>query len=131
MKLSNISAVGEPEDQLGPDRGVAKYVAELCGFPRRVVTAIGETAIGDLKTRPDYAVTVRNAQVGFIEIKAPGKGADPRRFRNEHDKAQWQKLQCLPNVVYTDGNEFSLWRDGQIVGAVVRLEGDVALSGNG
>jgi hypothetical protein len=39
------------------------------------------------------------------------------------------KLQSIPNLVYTDGNEFSLWRSGELVGSVVRLIGDVQTSG--
>ena len=50
---------------------------------------------------------MRNALIGFIEVKAPGKGADPRRFTDDHDKKQWQKLKSLPNLIYTDGNGFS------------------------
>ncbi|MGH9198225.1 MAG: N-6 DNA methylase, partial [Acidimicrobiia bacterium] len=46
-----------------------------------------------------------------------------------HDKAQWEKLHSLPNLIYTDGNEFSLWRDGELVDAVVRLSGDIESSG--
>ena len=66
---------------------------------------------------------------GFIEVKAPGKGADPRKFSDPHDKAQWEKLKSLPNLLYTDGNAFSLWRDGELVGQVVQLEGDIETSG--
>ena len=91
--------------------------------------AVGESAIAALKTRPDYAITLRNALVGFIEIKAPGKGADPRRFRG-HDKEQWEKLQSLPNLLYTDGNQFSLFRSGQLEGNVVFLKGDIETSGS-
>ena len=68
--------------------------------------------------------------IGFIEVKAPGKGADPRRFQDKHDKEQWSKLQTLPNLIYTDGNAFSLWRSGELEGQVVHLEGDVATAGN-
>ena len=91
--------------------------------------AVGETSLADLKTRPDYAVARRNALIGFIEVKAPGKGADPRRFQDKHDKEQWAKLQTLPNLIYTDGNAFSLWRNGELEGKVVHLEGDVATAG--
>jgi hypothetical protein len=69
------------------------------------------------------------ALVGFIEVKAPGKGADPRRFKDPHDKDQWERLKSLPNLLYTDGNAFSLWRDGKLEGAVVHLEGNVETSG--
>ena len=97
-KLSNPGASGAPEDQL-----------------RAPLEALGAN-LADLKTRPDYAVTRQDALIGFIEVKAPGKGADPRRFRDSHDKEQWAKLQTLPNLIYTDGNGFSLWRNGILEG---------------
>ncbi|HUY33451.1 MAG TPA: type ISP restriction/modification enzyme [Pirellulales bacterium] len=129
-KLANIAATGEPEDQLrAPLERLLADLAEVCGLPQGVVTAVGESSLSQLKTRPDYAVTVRDALVGFIEVKAPGKGADPRRFREVHDKGQWEKLASLPNLMYTDGNEFSLWRSGQLAGSVVRVQGDVETSG--
>ena len=62
--------------------------------------------------------------VGFVEVKAPGKGADPRRFKG-HDKEQWEKLHSLPNLIYTDGNAFSLWQEGELVGPMIRLVDDV------
>jgi len=130
-KLANVAARGEPEDQLrAPLERLLRDLAKLCNFPEKVFAAVGESSLADLKTRPDYAVTLRNALVGFIEVKAPGKGADPRRFKDPHDKQQWAKLQSLPNLVYTDGNEFSLWRSGELVGSVVKLLGDVSASGN-
>ncbi|HTU25659.1 MAG TPA: type ISP restriction/modification enzyme, partial [Pirellulales bacterium] len=59
---------------------------------------------------------------------APGKGADPHRYKG-HDKEQWEKLQSLPNLLYTDGNSFSLWQNGELVGSILTLEGDVETSG--
>ena len=129
-KLHNLGATGEPEDQLrAPLEGLIDDLAELCRFPRNAVAAVGESSISELKTRPDYAITVRNVLAGFVEIKAPGKGADPRRFRG-HDKEQWEKLQSLPNLIYTDGNQFSLWRSGQLEGSILTLRGDVETSGS-
>lgn len=129
-KLANPAAKGEPEDQLrAPLEHLVVDLAECCGFPRNAVAAVGESSLSDLKTRPDYAITVRNALAGFIEVKAPGKGADPRKFKDRHDKGQWEKLQSLPNLIYTDGNEFSLWRNGEIEGALVRLTGDIEKAG--
>lgn len=87
------------------------------------------STLAELKTRPDFAVAVSKALVGFIEVKAPGKGADPRKFDDPHDKEQWDKLKSLPNLVYTDGNAFSLWRDGKLASDIVRLEGSVDTSG--
>jgi hypothetical protein len=130
-KLSNPSATGAPEDQLrAPFEALLKDLAALCNLPANEVTAVGETSISDLKTRPDYAVTVRNALAGHIELKAPGKGADPRKFKDAHDKGQWERLRSLPNLIYTDGNEFSLWQSGELVGTIVRLIGDIESSGS-
>jgi hypothetical protein len=129
-KLANPAARGEPEDQLrAPLEHLVVDLAECCGFPRNAITAVGESSLSEMKTRPDYAITVRKALVGFIEVKAPGKGADPRKFKDRHDKGQWEKLQSLPNLIYTDGNEFSLWRNGEIKGALVRLTGSIETAG--
>ena len=119
---------GEPEDQLrNPLEVLLRAVAEIVGLDVTYLAVIGETSLSDLKTRPDFAVTYRNALVGFVEVKAPGKGADPRRFKG-HDKEQWERLKALPNLIYTDGNAFSLWRSGDIEGKVVQLETSLSSS---
>src|SRR5450432_2594605 len=130
-KLSNPAAIGQPEDQLrAPFEHLLADLAELSRLPKSAVAAVGESSIGALKTRPDYAITVHNALVGFVELKAPGKGADPRKFKDPHDKSQWEKLRSLPNLMYTDGNNFSVWQDGQLVDSVVPLVGDIETSGD-
>lgn len=130
-KLSNPSATGQPEDQLrAPFEQLLADFAELCNLQKAAVTPVGESSVSELKTRPDYAVTVHNALVGFVELKAPGKGADPRKFKDVHDKAQWEKLHSLPNLIYTDGNAFSLWQDGELFDSVVTLTGDIESSGS-
>ena len=129
-KLASIAIEGAPEDQLrAPLESLVRDLAEIGGLPAASVRLVGETTLAALKTRPDFAVTVGNALVGFIEVKAPGKGADPRKFNDPHDKEQWDKLKSLPNLIYTDGNTFSLWRDGKLASDIVRLEGNVESSG--
>lgn len=129
-KLSNPAIAGAPEDQLrGPLEVLMADLAEIAGHAPGAVSVVGETTLSEDRTRPDYAVTVRKALVGFIEVKAPGKGANPRTFRDRHDKSQWERLKSLPNLLYTDGNSFGLWRDGERVGDVIRLDGDVESSG--
>ena len=129
-KLANPAISGSPEDQLrSPLETLIQNLAEIAGLPAGTVHLVGETTQSDLKTRPDYAAIVSKALVGFIEVKAPGKGADPRKFSDPHDKAQWDKLKALPNLLYTDGNTFSLWRDGKLQGEIVHLEGDVETAG--
>jgi hypothetical protein len=128
--LANPAVSGEPEDQLrAPLVRLFGDLAELCGFKREWLAAVGESSLSTLKTRPDFAVTLRNVLVGFVEVKAPGKGADPRRYKG-HDKEQWEKLQSLPNLLYTDGNSFSLWQNGELVGSIVTLDGDIETSGD-
>ena len=129
-KLDNAAISGAPEDQLrAPIEGLIYDIGEFLGLPRRQIAAVGETSLADLKTRPDYAVTLNSALVGFIEVKAPGKGADPRRFTDKHDREQWEKLQTLPNLIYTDGNAFSLWRNGDLAGKILALDGDIETVG--
>jgi hypothetical protein len=129
--LSNLAVAGQPEDQIrAPFEYLLGEFAQICRFPQGTVAAVGESSVGHLKTRPDYAVSVHNALVGFIELKAPGKGADPRKFKDPHDKAQWEKLRALPNLLYTDGNAFSLWQNGELVDSVVSLIGDIETAGN-
>src|SRR6266852_5445274 len=129
-KLAKIAIEGAPEDQLrAPLEALIRDLAAAGGLPVGSVHLIGETTLADLKTRPDFAVTLSNALIGFIEVKAPGKGADPRQFEDPHDKEQWNKLKSLPNLIYTDGNAFSLWRDGKPAGKIVHLKGNVETSG--
>ncbi len=128
-KLANVGASGQPEDQLrSPFESLLQDMAVLTALSG-VVEAVGESSVASLKTRPDYAVTVRNALVGFVELKAPGKGADPRKFKDPHDKDQWERLRSLPNLLYTDGNSFSLWQNGELASPVLTLFGDVESAG--
>ena len=113
-KLDNPAISGAPEDQLrAPLERLFHELAALGGLAPAGLSLVGETTLSQMQTRPDYAVIVNNALVGFIEVKAPGKGSDPRKFADPHDKGQWGKLRSLPNLVYTDGNGFSLWRNGE------------------
>lgn len=124
------SSDGQPEDQLrGPLDMLIKALAAAAGLPADKVVLSGEVSLAESNARPDYAVDVHGALVGFIEVKKPGKGADPRRFSDPHDKAQWAKLKALPNLLYTDGDSFALWRDGALVGDVIRLNGGVDSAG--
>ena len=76
-----------------------KGLGKLSGLARGPVTLVGEISLAHLSSRPDFAVEIQNALIGFIEVEAPGKGADPRRFNDEHDKKQWAKRKLLPNPV--------------------------------
>ena len=103
-KLSSPAITGAPEDNIrAPLEELITALAIAAGQQPGWVTLVGESTLSALGTRPDYAVTVRSALTGFIELKAPGKGADPRKFSDPHDKRQWQKLKSLPNLLFSDG----------------------------
>lgn len=117
---------GWQEDQLrGPLENMVRAVGRGLGLE---VTLTGEVPLVDLNARPDYAVTVGGALVGFIELKKPGTRADPSAFTGRN-AAQWEKLRLLPNVLLSDGEEFALFRNGQTVGDVARMKGSVRSAG--
>jgi hypothetical protein len=117
---------GWQEDQLrGPLESLVRTVSRSLGLE---VTLIGEVPLVDIDARPDYAVEVGGALVGYVELKKPGTQADPEVFTGRN-AAQWEKLRLLPNVLLTDGNEFSVYQNGQRVGDMARMRGSVHTSG--
>lgn len=53
---------------------------------------------------------------GYVELKAPGKNIDPASFtKKSHEYKQWQRLRNLPNLLYTNGTEWRLYRYGKPV----------------
>lgn len=117
---------GAPEDQLrAPIENLVKAVG---GALKKKIVAKGESRLPGQLGRPDYAVMVDGLLTGYIELKEPGKGADPDKYTG-HDREQWKRFQSLPNIIYTDGNEWALYRDGQRVGSSVMLSGSVTTLG--
>lgn len=63
---------GSPEDHLrGPFERMLTAIGGSLGL---AVTTIGETHLPDLSIRPDFAVDVNGARVGYVELKRPGQG---------------------------------------------------------
>ncbi|WCD87243.1 hypothetical protein KPP03845_103618 [Streptomyces xanthophaeus] len=89
------------------------------------LTAHGQYTIKKLKARPDFAITIDAKIIGHVELKAPGKGVDPSKWSaNSHDREQWEKIKVLPNLLYTDGYEWALYREGVQVGPTARFVGN-------
>ena len=128
-KLTDVYAMPmhfNQEDQLkGPMSALVERLGVRLGLVVATATEIQEKEIFG---RPDMGVTVGGLLTGHIELKAPGKGADPKKFKGQ-DKAQWEKFRDLPNLLYTDGNEWALFRNGERMGKLLRLSGDVATDG--
>ena len=97
---------------------------DLNVVPKRTVK-IGvdaEERIGD----PDFSVYNKAGRLVLcVELKAPHKRWDPRRFPKGHDRDQWERYKRLPNVIYTNGAKWSLWRAGEPEGPVVTVCDDI------
>ncbi|HMO57563.1 MAG TPA: hypothetical protein PKC19_09420 [Roseiflexaceae bacterium] len=118
----------QPEDQLKPP---VKVLIESTGQElHQNVILRSESQVTGLRGRPDFGTDADGVLCGYIELKAPGLGARPQRFTRTSDNGkQWEKFKSLPNLIYTDGNEWSLFRTGEQVGSTVRLAGDVTADG--
>lgn len=77
--------------------------------------------------RPDVAVEVGGLLCGYVELKAPGTGVTKTALRGRNS-AQFKRFGSLPNLVYTDGNDWALYREGGQEQRVT-LSGDVTLDG--
>ncbi|MCA1715433.1 MAG: N-6 DNA methylase [Actinobacteria bacterium] len=115
---------GQPEDQLKPP--VVEFLRECGAAMNSNVSSKLESAVEGIG-RPDVAVDTDGLLCGYVELKAPGTGANTSRFKG-HNKEQWKKFASLPNLVYTDGNEWILYRTGERK-ARVALSGDVSSDG--
>ena len=124
-KMTQITQ-GEREDQLrAPFENFMVSVANTLGWN---VVCTGETPLPDRLGRPDYAVHLNKLLAGYVELKATGIGADAKTFKG-HNRNQFKRFSGNPNILYTDGNEWALYRDGQLIDKIVKLSGDIASVG--
>ena len=115
----------QPEDQLkAPVGELLLATGKLTGLE---VSWRFEVHPDDVDGRPDIGVTVGGLLNGLVELKRPGLGARPEHFTG-HNRAQWERFKALPNLIYTDGAEWSLYRSGQLI-LRVRVAADVSQGG--
>lgn len=125
-KFSLASVSFGAEDQLkSPIENLLKSAANILNSSIVVVTEVREKV---LSGRPDMGITMNGLLMGHIELKAPGKGADPNKLKGD-DKQQWEKFKSLPNLIYTDGNSWGLYRTGEKVGKIIKFSGDITAKG--
>ena len=118
-----LPASGAPEDRLrAPFEALMAEAGAALGHD---VACAGEARLPDRLGRPDFAIHRNGLLAGYAELKAPGKGADSRRFRGR-DREQFKRFSAVPNMLYGDGSEWALYRGGARVGGLVRLSGDAA-----
>ena len=117
---------GSPEDQLrAPFEGLLSAYGRALGID---VVCSGEPVLPNRLGRPDFAVSCNGALAGYVELKAPGSGADKSRFRGRN-REQFQRFSAIPNILYADGDEWALYRHGERSGRIVKLAGSIVEEG--
>lgn len=117
---------GEPEDQLRAP--FETFIKEAGQALEKSIVSKGETRLPGRLGKPDYGILVSGLLAGYVELKAPGIGAQPERFKS-HNREQWKRFRRLPNLIYCDGNDWGLYRNGERIRPIVRLSGDVVTDG--
>lgn len=109
-KFANLYG-GQPEDQLKTPIGT--LLTALGPLVNSDITWRTEVHEDDVHGRPDIGVVVNGLLCGHIELKAPDVGARPETFKGDNRK-QFERFKALPNLIYTDGSEWSLYRSGEL-----------------
>ena len=110
-----VDSRSNPEDQLkAPVTTFLEDASAAFGRKVNVFTEHRQVA-GDAVegVRLDMAVKGAKGQLlGHVELKAPGKSANPYRGVGwtKHDRQQWSKLSNHPNLIYSNGWEWTLLR---------------------
>ncbi len=119
--------IAQPEDQLkAPVGELLKALGRIAG---NAVDYRTEVQADDVEGRPDIGVTLNGQLIGLIELKAPGTGAQPETFSG-HNAEQWKRFRGFPNLIYTDGAEWSLYQDGNgEIRSRVRISNDIRAGG--
>ena len=97
-----------------PCRKLLEVLLQAFGYAGH--TVVDKTAVraGRRVGVPDLSVYDPNGRLRLcVELKAPGKGADPTRFVTAHDARQWRCYKSLPNLIYTDGGDWALYHNGR------------------
>jgi hypothetical protein len=118
----------QPEDQLKAPVGALIVAAGKAAGLLLVIR--NETRIAGIGGRPDLGVNSERTPIGNIELKAMGAGAEPEKFKDKRSREQFENFKKLPNLLYTDGRDWALYRnDGEQQGPTVRLSSDPTHSG--
>ncbi|MEU3979048.1 type ISP restriction/modification enzyme [Streptomyces sp. NPDC026672] len=123
-----LSAAGGPESSIrAPLETLLRTVGER--HQHHEVAWHDEYRIPDLGVRPDYAVSENGTITGYIELKKPGLPVDPATF-SKANREQWDKLRDLPNLLYSNGTEWRLFRHGEQIGEPVHFTGTLKTAGD-
>lgn len=90
--LPTSLGTAQPEDQL------KRPIQDIIESSAAGVVTQTEVRLQEVAGRPDIGVKVQGLLCGYIELKAPGHGANPKKFRGR-DKAQWDRFKVIPNLL--------------------------------
>ncbi len=125
---AKFASLGKSEKEAQLSSPVETLVTQVAGELGSKVILRRETRVAEIGGRPDFGVDIEGALCGYIELKAPGFGARPDKFKGR-DKEQWTKFKSLPNLIYTDGSEWTLFQAGEQK-QTFKLAGDAAFDGD-
>ena len=115
----------QPEDQL--KQPVGELLRDMGQITGLTVGWRTEVHADDIDGRPDIGITTNGLLTGHVELKRPGLGARAEQFAGANQR-QWERFKALPNLIYTDGSEWSLYRSGELRHRV-RIADDVSNGG--
>ena len=121
----SLPVPAQPEDQLKAP--VGQLLSSVGTLTALDVNWRTEVHPDDVEGRPDIGVVTNGLLNGHVELKRPGAGARPGGFTGR-DRQQWERFKALPNLIYTDGSEWSLYRSGQLQ-ARTRIVSDISSGG--
>lgn len=106
-----------PEDQL--KKPVAIFLEDIAAaFGTSIQTVTEHRQVkGDAVEGVRLDIAVKSSVgslLGHVELKAPSKSANPEKpfGWSKHDKNQWKNLSQHPNLLYCNGLEWTLLRQG-------------------
>ncbi|MFD6302332.1 type ISP restriction/modification enzyme [Streptomyces sp. NPDC060223] len=130
-QCKQILGVGEHE--AGIRSAVEKLLGSAAGEFGLHLRLHPEARLTDLGIRPDFAASLgedKQRTFGYVELKSPKKkDISPGGLRGR-DRKQWEAMSHLPNVIYTNGQTWFLYQNGQPQGKPVHLEGDIYRAGH-
>jgi hypothetical protein len=103
-----------PEQALAPTfhELLNGLLLKVTASPLIIVPEYAKPGIG----RPDIALkrAGQNARA-FVELKAPNKPIDPRRFRDPHDRAQFERFKALPIWALSNFSKIRVFRRDELI----------------
>ena len=108
-----------------PTHDLIKVMSKHVGEPGELVNESPVSVSGSSIGTPDILFLQKGLLRLVVELKAPNKGADPTAFTVAHDRDQWKSYSQLPNIVYTNGSTWTLWRFGVPIGQPLEMCEDI------